>query len=646
MNFKKFFTFFLVAIFLYNSTFSVFAQEDLYAESGEGYENYTGESSNADDVNIYLQDNSPKPVDTTVKTPAQVANGTLAGNYNTRLSCPYNFERDIYAGVKGEDVRLLQVILNSDKRTLIAYDGPGSAGNETTIFGTATKDAVKRFQALFIEYIGIANGRFGPRTRTVMNAVCNGTASTASNQSYGNVQTIQNSPANINQTQVQNTQTSSESIPPRVSLSANLNAVQRGDYFKVIVNLSEEIQKFTPESVIVDGGTVKEIRKLSKVSYVMSITPNDDARVVVVQIEADTLQDLVGNKNEFASNEVNVRVLTPVVPGAATTSDPNSLNGLLDKIISSAPQCTYNTTGQLITGANINTTGCATTASGNTGTYDCYGQKIPNTQQCPYDPYRAQQQQQAQQQANQQAQQAGQGLGALLGKLLGGGGGGSGGGDKNGQQQNNNTTTPNPTPNPNPVPNPNPNPAPEKTQAEKDKASLDALLKDCKDAKSSECQLLQAKADSAKSGEKELDKVVRQIPQCKNDKAPLFCISEGDTVYTYNGSDIKIIMSKGSVNYLIFAKNVKQEGMAADACLLQQPSIVPDKYNKVFLKGCVAKESECVKGSTKIQDPVSPLKKEAAIYIWKNESKLSASYGPTCSNPPTTSGDAKVPISF
>lgn len=136
--------------------------------------------SASDNQNIFLHEDQRKNnnVDPNgnpyLKSPAQKANGNLAGVYEgTVLACPYSFERDLNIGSKGEDVRLLQKLLNSDKRTIIAVTGAGSLGKESDSFGDATKTALKKFQALFIEYIGVANGNFGPRTRTVMNAICN-----------------------------------------------------------------------------------------------------------------------------------------------------------------------------------------------------------------------------------------------------------------------------------------------------------------------------------------------------------------------------------------------------------------------------------------------------------------------------------------
>lgn len=68
-------------------------------------------------------------------------------------------------GYTGVDVRSLQQLLNAHG-FMIAQTGPGSVGNETTKFGSATKTAVMKLQ----KKIGVAvTGFFGPKTREYVN---------------------------------------------------------------------------------------------------------------------------------------------------------------------------------------------------------------------------------------------------------------------------------------------------------------------------------------------------------------------------------------------------------------------------------------------------------------------------------------------
>ncbi len=55
------------------------------------------------------------------------------------------FTRSLTVGMHGDDVKALQVFLNS-KGFKLASSGPGSPGNETTKFGALTRDALAKFQ--------------------------------------------------------------------------------------------------------------------------------------------------------------------------------------------------------------------------------------------------------------------------------------------------------------------------------------------------------------------------------------------------------------------------------------------------------------------------------------------------------------------
>lgn len=81
------------------------------------------------------------------------------------------FARNLRVGMRGEDVRSLQAVLNRDPDTRISSSGAGSPGNETDYFGPATKRALINFQEKYREEVltpaGLISGTgfFGEKTR-------------------------------------------------------------------------------------------------------------------------------------------------------------------------------------------------------------------------------------------------------------------------------------------------------------------------------------------------------------------------------------------------------------------------------------------------------------------------------------------------
>jgi methionine-rich copper-binding protein CopC len=72
-----------------------------------------------------------------------------------------NFNRDLYSGLSGQDVKSLQIFLNNNGFK-VSSEGAGSPGNETEYFGPATKGALIEFQKA--NDISPAKGYFGQIT--------------------------------------------------------------------------------------------------------------------------------------------------------------------------------------------------------------------------------------------------------------------------------------------------------------------------------------------------------------------------------------------------------------------------------------------------------------------------------------------------
>ena len=92
---------------------------------------------------------------------------------NASIAPVASFTRGLDMRMSGNDVKRLQIILNSDSDTQVALIGNGAPGAETNYFGALTRVAVEKFQVKYgIAASGDAGyGHVGPKTRAKLEEI-------------------------------------------------------------------------------------------------------------------------------------------------------------------------------------------------------------------------------------------------------------------------------------------------------------------------------------------------------------------------------------------------------------------------------------------------------------------------------------------
>jgi hypothetical protein len=154
----------------------IFEEEGEFTIRGKVYDNMGNsqlvrcpEITVTEASNSSSSNNTDTEEDTTDEETEENVNNKISGSGSISLSIPTTmFDRDLVLGSQGQDVKVLQQLLNSLGFTL-ADEGPGSPGNETNYYGTLTQQAVAKLQTAL--NITPANGLTGERTRSVLNFI-------------------------------------------------------------------------------------------------------------------------------------------------------------------------------------------------------------------------------------------------------------------------------------------------------------------------------------------------------------------------------------------------------------------------------------------------------------------------------------------
>lgn len=157
---------------------------------------------------------------------------------------------------------------------------------------------------------------------------------------------------------------------PGISLRSTQSSVQTSQVVKITASFTEAVARFTRDQVAVDGGNVESVRKLGPTSYLIFVRAGEGTRYVNIQVEAGVVQNLKKVYNDYASNELVVRVVAPAAaPSATDTTNSNAISNLLQQITN-------------------NTTPAANTVSSQPATtyVNCNGTAIPSTQTCATNP--------------------------------------------------------------------------------------------------------------------------------------------------------------------------------------------------------------------------------------------------------------------
>ncbi len=171
--------------------------------------------------------------------------------------------------------------------------------------------------------------------------------------------------------------------------AADLNITLKSEYataapnktFRVTAYFNKPITKLLMTDIEIDGGRIESVRKINTKTYLIFARPSEDSREVSLQIPADVVKDKEGDLNEYASNDLSVKV----------TQDKNVLKEQEIANLKQSDQENKKMINDLVNTINNTNKNAATAAQSQTQTnanqnqvqyYNCNGKATPITKDC------------------------------------------------------------------------------------------------------------------------------------------------------------------------------------------------------------------------------------------------------------------------